>query len=93
MDYQFPRIECLDDVLPAIEGRDEFIVATREWGTVVNYMVSMADTFPEVRDEDYWCPGCKLPMSETAGCGSQRCPDSVNLAAIRREYERCGGQP
>jgi len=85
MDYQFPRIECLDDVLPAIEGRDEFIVATREWGTVVNYMVSMADTFPEVRDEDYWCPGCKLPMSETAGCGSQRCPDSVNLAAIRRE--------
>ena len=85
MDYQFPRIECLDDVLPAIAGRDEFIVATREWGTVVNYMVSMADTFPEVCDEDYWCPGCKLPMSETAGCGSQRCPDSVNLAAIRRE--------
>ena len=85
MDYQFPRIECLADVLPAIEGRDEFIVATREWGTVVNYMVSMADTFPEVRDEDYWCPGCKLPMSETEGCGSQRCPDSVNLAAIRRE--------
>ena len=85
MDYQFPRIECLDDVLPAIEGRDEFIVATREWGTVVNYMVSMADTFPEVRDEDYWCPGCKLPMSETEGCASQRCPDSVNLAAIRRE--------
>ena len=85
MNYQFPRIECLDDVLPAIEGRDEFIVATREWGTVVNYLVSMADTFPEVRDEDYWCPGCKLPMSETAGCASQRCPDSVNLAAIRRE--------
>ena len=85
MDYEFPRIESLADVLPAIEGRDEFIVATREWGTVVNYMVSMADTFPEVRDEDYWCPGCKLPMSETAGCASQRCPDSVNLAAIRRE--------
>lgn len=48
MDYQFPRIERLDDVLPAIEGRDEFIVATREWGTVVNYLVSMADTFPTV---------------------------------------------
>ena len=85
MDYEFPRIESLADVLPAIEGRDEFIVARREWGIVVNYMVSMADTFPEVRDEDYWCPGCKLPMSETEGCGSQRCPDSVNLAAIRRE--------
>ena len=50
MDYQFPHIECLDDVLPAIEGRDEFIVATREWGTVVNYMVSMADTFPAVEN-------------------------------------------
>jgi RNA ligase len=50
MDYQFPRIECLDDVLPAIEGRDEFIVARREWGIVVNYMVSMADTFPAVND-------------------------------------------
>ena len=48
MDYQFPRIERLDDVLPAIEGRDEFIVAQREWGTVVNYLVSMADTFPAV---------------------------------------------
>ena len=51
MDYQFPRIEHLDDVLPAIEGRDEFIVATREWGTVVNYVVSMVDTFPNVVDE------------------------------------------
>jgi RNA ligase len=50
MDYQFPHITCLDDVLPAIEGRDEFIVARREWGIVVNYMVSMADTFPAVND-------------------------------------------
>jgi len=48
MDYAFPRIECLDDVLPAIEGRDEFVVAKREWGTVVNYLVSMSDTFPQV---------------------------------------------
>lgn len=85
MDYQFPRIEHLDDVLPAIEGRDEFIVAEREWGTVVNYMVSMADTFPPVSNDGYWCPGCKQPMSETEGCGSQRCPDPVSLAAIRRE--------
>jgi len=85
MDYEFPRIECLEDVLPAIEGRDEFIVATREWGTVVNYMVSMTDTFPPVLEDEYWCPGCKMPMSETEGCGSQRCPEAVNLAAIRRE--------
>ena len=85
MNYQFPIIKHLDDVRPAIEGRDEFIIAERDWGFVVNYMVSMNDTFPLVSDDDYWCPGCKLPMSETEGCGSQRCPDAVNLAAIRRE--------
>ena len=48
MKYQFPHIEHIDDVLPAIEGRNEFIVADREWGKVVNYMVSMIDTFPAV---------------------------------------------
>lgn len=85
MRYSFPEIRHLDDVRAAIEGRDEFIIAQRDWGYVVNYMVSMNDTFPPVLDEEYWCPGCKLPISETEGCGSQRCPDSVNLAAIRRE--------
>jgi len=48
MDYEFPRIERIEDVLPAIEGRDEFVVARRDWGTVINYMVSMSDTFPDV---------------------------------------------
>lgn len=85
MDYQFPRIEHLDDVLPAIEGRDEFIIAERDWGFVVNYMVALTDTFPPVQADGYWCPGCKLSMDKTVGCGSQRCPEPVNLAAIRRE--------
>lgn len=49
MNYEFPIIERLEDVLPAIEGRDEFIVAEREFGTVVNYVVAFADTF----DIDY----------------------------------------
>jgi RNA ligase len=47
MFYEFPRIEFMSDVLPAIEGRDEFIVARRDWGHVINYMVSMGDTFPD----------------------------------------------
>ena len=85
MNYDFPIIKHLDDVRPAIEGRDEFIIAERDWGYVVNYMVSMTDTFPPVLDNEYWCPGCKIPVSETEGCGSQRCPEAVNLAAIRRE--------
>lgn len=46
--YKFPMIKHLDDVRPAIEGRDEFIVAERDWGYVVNYMVNMPDTFPQV---------------------------------------------
>ena len=85
MNYEFPMIQHLDDVRPAIEGRDEFIIAERDWGYVVNYMVAMTDTFPLVLEDEYWCPGCKMPVSETMGCGSQRCPEAVNLAAIRRE--------
>ena len=46
MNYQFPVIKHLDDVRPAIEGFDEFIIAERDWGYVVNYMVAMTDTFP-----------------------------------------------
>jgi len=85
MQYEFPEIRHLDDVLAAIEGRDEFIIAERDWGYVVNYMVSMSDTFPEVADDQWWCPGCKLPYDQALGCGSQRCPPFINLAAVRRE--------
>jgi len=45
MHYTFPEIRTLSDVLPHIEGRSEFIIAEREFGTVVNYVVAMADTF------------------------------------------------
>lgn len=85
MHYQFPIIEHVDDVRPAIAGRDEFIVAERDWGIVVNYMVNFYDTFPPVLEDEYWCPGCKKPMLETESCSSQRCPEPVSLAAIRRE--------
>jgi RNA ligase len=52
MNYQFPQIYTIDDVLPHIEGRSEFIVAEREFGTVVNYMVSYADTFDMTGPDD-----------------------------------------
>jgi RNA ligase len=45
MQYNFPEIRTINDVLPHIEGRSEFIVAEREFGTVINYVVAMADTF------------------------------------------------
>ena len=52
MNYNFPIIRTIDDVLPHIEGREEFIVAEREFGTVINYMVSMPDTFDMTGPDD-----------------------------------------
>jgi T4 RnlA family RNA ligase len=45
MNYGFPTITNISDVLPAIDGRDEFVVAEKEGYTVINYNVMMADTF------------------------------------------------
>lgn len=45
MNYEFPHITNISDVLPAIQGRDEFVVAVKEGYTVINYNVMMADTF------------------------------------------------
>ena len=52
MNYEFPIINNISDVLPAIEGRDEFVVAEKEGYTVINYNVMMADTFPDVLASD-----------------------------------------
>jgi RNA ligase len=52
MNYQFPQIRTINDVLPHIEGRSEFIVAEREFGTVINYVVAMADTFDMTGPDD-----------------------------------------
>ena len=45
MNYEFPTIRNITEVLPAIQGRDEFVVAEKEGYTVINYNVMMADTF------------------------------------------------
>lgn len=49
---KFPVIERIEDVLPAIEGRSEFIVAEREGFTVINYMVAFDTTFPDLSVDD-----------------------------------------
>lgn len=46
--YNFPVISTIDDVLPHIEGREEFRVIEKDWYTVVNYVVAFEDTFPSV---------------------------------------------
>jgi len=48
MHYKFPHIDHLDQVLEAIDGVDGFIVAQRDWCTVVNYVQMGPDMFPEV---------------------------------------------
>ena len=48
MRYQFPHIKHINDVLPAIEGKDEFIVVQKDGYQVVNYAVMMEDSFPPV---------------------------------------------
>lgn len=50
--YQFPRIECLDDIRPAIAGRDEFNITDKGTFYVVNYAVNFEDTFPAIKDEN-----------------------------------------
>jgi RNA ligase len=49
MNYDFPIINNISDVLPAIEGRDEFTVAQKDGYTVINYNVMFEDTFPPVK--------------------------------------------
>lgn len=52
MNYRFPEIRTIQDVLPHIKDRPEFIVAERDFGTVINYMVSFPDTFDMTGPDD-----------------------------------------
>lgn len=73
MNYEFPLIRNISDVLPAIEGRDEFIVAEKEGYTVINYNVMFEDTFPDV------------DVNRFTGNNSNDIFRQVYFAAIRRE--------
>jgi RNA ligase len=43
--YDFPQINNLNDVLPYIDGREEFRVMEKDWYVVINYAVAFEDTF------------------------------------------------
>jgi RNA ligase len=70
MFYKFPHIEHIDQVLPAIEGSTEFIVADRGSFKVINYLVNMPGTFP--------------PMHTAGGSALMR-EQAMLHKAIRRE--------
>ena len=50
MNYDFPKIMHINDVLPAIKDSPEFIVVEKEGYQVVNYVVMTPETFPEEID-------------------------------------------
>lgn len=50
--YKFPEIHSIDDVLPHIEGRDEFKVSKKDGYTVINYVVAFQDTFDMENEND-----------------------------------------
>lgn len=70
MTRKFPYIQTLADVLPAVEGRDEILVADRGTHTVVNYLVVFDDTFP--------------PLKVAGGSAKQRAERELHYN-IRRE--------
>ena len=55
MQHKFPMITHINDVLPALEGRDEFVIAERKEDryTVINYNVAFQDTFDIDVSEGY----------------------------------------
>jgi len=50
MKFQFPEIRNIGQILPVIKDREEFVVAERDLFTVIDYQVSMIDTFPHIAD-------------------------------------------
>lgn len=68
--YEFPEIHHIDDVLPAIKDDPAFIIAKRDWGYVINYVMAGNDTFPGVH---------------TAGGSAKMRAEQTHLKALRRE--------
>ena len=73
MNYMFPSIRTIDDVLPHIEGRDEFNVNDKGDYITVNYAVDFEDTFAMTGPDDIGgairreCRGLKFyPCGEIA---------------------------
>jgi RNA ligase len=53
MNYDFPEINHIDDVIPHIEDLPEFKVMVKDWYTVINYMVAFDETFSLVRGRSH----------------------------------------
>jgi RNA ligase len=84
--YTFPIIKNISDVLPAIAGREEFIIADRPGFKVVNYLVQFETTFedpnePGISDQE------KLHRTIRRECrGIIFCDKTGNI--IRRPFNK-----
>jgi RNA ligase len=54
VNYNFPEINHIDDVIPHIEDWQEFKVMEKGWYTVINYMVAFEETFSLVRERSHY---------------------------------------
>lgn len=54
MNYQFPTIKTINDVIPHIEDREEFRVIDKGDYTVINYAVAFEDTFSLARHKPHY---------------------------------------
>lgn len=54
MNYTFPEIKNITDVLLQIEDKPEFKVMNKGWYTVINYMVAFEDTFSLIRHRTHF---------------------------------------
>ena len=53
MNYAFPKIKTIQDVLDDINGYDEIRVIEKDWYTVINYAVALEDTFKWDSEDPY----------------------------------------
>jgi RNA ligase len=60
MDYQFPHITDIGQVLKAIKGKPEFVVKEADRHTIINYVMADSNTFPPVMIDD-WTKLCRKP--------------------------------
>lgn len=49
MNYKFPDISHINDILPHIEGDKSFLVCDRGDHTVINYVITGPETFPSMK--------------------------------------------
>ncbi len=91
MKYKFPHITDLSQVEKAIAGRDEFIVAERDFGYVVNYLVNLIDTFPTPDTKDAELNERYVIRRECRGIKFDK--DGKILARPYHKFFNCGERP